>query len=231
VRTVTRKEARRIDKLAIEKYGIPGIVLMENAGLAVSRVVSQMLGDKKDATNASQRVAIFCGKGNNGGDGFVVARHLINRDIGVNIYLLCEKKDVKGDALINLNILLRMGQAVKEITCPDDIEGVKEEVYGASLIVDAILGTGTEGEVKEPMKSSIDFINGTLLPIVSVDIPSGLDADNGMLLGTSIKATKTVTFVAPKKGFYLNEGPLQTGEVTIADIGISVKILRRMPGL
>jgi len=228
VRTVTREEARRIDKLAIEKYGIPGIVLMENAGLAVSRVVSQMFGDKKDA-----RVAIFCGKGNNGGDGFVVARHLINGDIGVNIYLLCEKKDVKGDALINLNILLRMGQEVKELTCPDDIEGIKEEVYGASLIVDAILGTGAEGDVKEPMKSSIDFINGTLLPIVSVDIPSGLDADNGVLLGTSIKATKTVTFVAPKKGFYLNEGRFRTGEVTIADIGISDKILAaiRMPGL
>ena len=228
MRTVTREEARRIDKLAIEKYGIPGIVLMENAGLAVSRVVSQMFGDKKDA-----RVAIFCGKGNNGGDGFVVARHLINGDIGVNIYLLCEKKDVKGDALINLNILLRMGQEVKELTCPDDIEGIKEEVYGASLIVDAILGTGAEGDVKEPMKSSIDFINGTLLPIVSVDIPSGLDADNGVLLGTSIKATKTVTFVAPKKGFYLNEGRFRTGEVTIADIGISDKILAaiRMPGL
>ncbi|MFH1239535.1 MAG: NAD(P)H-hydrate epimerase [bacterium] len=219
--SVTAEQMRQIDRRAIQEFGIPGVVLMENAGRAVSREVMALLGDSSRST-----VVIFCGKGNNGGDGYVVARHLLNKGLKVILFLLAHKDDIKGDARINLDILLKMKLPVNEINKLQDLAGFKADISSGDLIVDAILGTGVKGKVEGLTGQVIEFINGLNKPVLAVDIPSGLDADTGQPLGTSIKATRTVTFVLPKKGFDNPAAKDFVGELIVADIGIPRELLK-----
>ena len=221
-KALTREEMRELDRKAIEEYKIPGIILMENAGRNVAEEVLQMIDDPHQA-----KVAILCGKGNNGGDGFVVARHLRNHGISVNVFLVAKISDIlkDGDAGTNLQILLNMKIPVKEILDIQGVNNILKELNNYNLLVDALFGTGLSGDVREPFKTLIGGVNSLNKPIISVDIPSGLDCNTGKILGAAIQATKTVTFAAAKKGFYLGEGPGYTGNVTVTDISIPKELI------
>ncbi len=227
----TREEMRELDRRAIEEYLIPGIILMENAGRNVAGETMEMLkySQPPQAENnpCSQKVAVLCGKGNNGGDGYVVARHLHNHGIPVAVFVVAHISDIlkEGDAAVNLHILLKMKMPVQELLDIVTIKYLAKELRGYDVIIDALFGTGLSGEVREPFKTLINATNDLRKPIISVDIPSGLDANTGEVLGAAIKATKTVTFAVSKKGFYLNEGPAYTGEVIITDISIPKELV------
>jgi len=220
--SLTREEMRELDRKAIEEYKIPGIILMENAGRNAAEEILQMIDDPHQA-----KVAILCGKGNNGGDGFVVARHIHNHGISVDVFLVAKISDIlkDGDAGTNLQILLNMKISVKEILDISGVNSILNELNNYNILVDALFGTGLSGDVREPFKTLIDGVNNLNKPIVSVDIPSGLDSNTGKILGAAIKATKTVTFAASKKGFYSEDGPHYTGEILVTDISIPKHLL------
>lgn len=221
-KALTRQEMRELDRTAIEEYKIPGIILMENAGRNVAEEVLKMIHGPRLI-----KVVILCGKGSNGGDGFVVARHLHNRHIPVDVFLVARISDIlkDGDAGTNLQILLHMKIPVREVPDTTGVTSALKELDSYDIIVDALFGTGLSGEVREPFKTLIEGINNLNKPIVSVDIPSGLDCNNGNILGAAMKATKTVTFAASKRGFYLGDGPAHTGEVIVTDISIPKELL------
>jgi len=209
VRRISISEAQAFDLFAQQKLGISSLLLMENAGRGAAEEAQRMLRGKK-------RVSVICGTGNNGGDGLVAARHLLNAGLKVKIFILGKASKIKADPKINLNILKNMGQKVIWAGGIDDLEGVKK----SALIMDAIFGIGLTTAVKEPLASMISWLNQTKLPILSVDVPSGLHADTGKILGVGIKAKRTVTFVAPKKGFYRQAGPSHCGKIVVKDIGV-----------
>ena len=221
-KSLTREEMRELDRKTIEEYKIPGIILMENAGRNVAEEVIKMINKPEEV-----KVAVLCGKGNNGGDGFVVARHLHNHGISVCVFLITRISDIlkDGDAFTNLHILLNMKIPVIETYDIKGVNNIVKELNNYNLLVDALFGTGLSGEVREPFKTLINGINNSNKPVVSVDIPSGLDCNTGKILGTAIKATKTVTFAASKKGFYSEDGPHYTGEVLVTDISIPKHLL------
>ncbi|GJQ60002.1 MAG: NAD(P)H-hydrate epimerase [Candidatus Scalindua sp. AMX11] len=212
-----RDEIREIDRKAIEEYGIPGIILMENAGRNVAEEILKMFDEPHKAN-----VTLFCGKGNNGGDGFVIARHLYNKSVNISVYLTSTIAAAlsDGDAGRNLKILQNMHIEVKELQSLQDVEGAEKDLQRSTVIVDAIFGTGLRGEVREPIRTLIRKMNATKVPVVSVDIPSGLQCDEGTELGVAVKAAKTVTFVAPKVGFFQEGGRECTGELIVTDISV-----------
>jgi hydroxyethylthiazole kinase-like uncharacterized protein yjeF len=215
---MSRDEVRAFDSWAINELGIAGVVLMENAGRSCAELIEEELARVDEA-----RVCIFCGTGNNGGDGFVIARHLLNDKIDVRVAICGEAAKIKGDAKINLDLLTGLGQSVGQLDLGD--AGLDAQVArfaeGSNIIVDAIFGTGLAGKVRGDYKRLIEAINAQGKPIVAVDIPSGVDCDTGMSLGAAIKAKSTVTFVAVKKGFAQNpESARYTGEVYVASIGV-----------
>ena len=209
---VTAEQMREIDRRAIFEIGIPGVALMENAGRRVFEQATSM------ACAADGVVVVLSGKGNNGGDGFVIARHLINNGYDVRVYLVGKAEHVSGDAGINLAILRRMGVAVHELHDQDDVQALRPILENAVLAVDALLGTGLKGEVKGLYASLISAANGSR--VLSVDVPSGLDADTGQPLGAAVRAEKTVTFQYPKCGFKNPSAREFLGELVVADIGI-----------
>lgn len=213
---MSRDEVRAVDSWAINTLGIPGIVLMENAGRSCAKLIKDKL-----ASIAKPKVCIFCGTGNNGGDGYVIARHLLNYGFKVNVIICGDKNKIKGDAKINLDILERLGQPIELLDLKVDIAGqVKAKTFDAALLVDALFGTGLSGQLSDGYKRLIEAINAQNRPTLAVDIPSGLDCDTGQPLGVAIKATYTVTFVAIKKGFTQPSAADYTGEVFVCSIGI-----------
>ena len=214
---MTRDEVRAFDAWAIDTLGIPGAVLMENAGRSCAELIRDKLND------ADQRkVCIFCGTGNNGGDGYVIARHLANDGFDVTVVVCGDPARIKGDARTNLNILERMRRRIDRLdpANADSPGQVRSFAAGAALVVDALFGTGLRGELSDEYKRLIEAINTCGCPILAVDIPSGLDCDSGEPLGAAIKAAWTVTFVAVKKGFMSPHTARYTGEVFLASIGI-----------
>ena len=206
-RVCTAQEMRSADKISIEKAGIPGIVLMENAARGC---VDQILKDFPDIKGKS--VACFCGKGNNGGDGLAIARLLARRGCSVTVFLT-HGDSFKGDALINREIINHMNCRICHV--PDNISDL---VHSFDIIVDAIFGTGMYGTVDDDTFSLISAINNTNKYVLSVDIPSGISADTGEICGICINATKTVTFAAYKSGLFLFPGCDYTGEIVVCDI-------------
>lgn len=201
------KDARDFDLEAQQKLGIPSIILMENAGRGVAEESLKMISGRGS-------IAVVCGTGNNGGDGLVAARHLLGAGKKVKIYLFAEEGKLKADPLTNLTILRRLKAEIIFARSAADIKEVKR----ATLIIDAIFGIGLSTPVRSPLAGVIDYLNRSGRPILSVDIPSGLSTDTGEVLGAAIKAKKTVTFVAPKKGFYLCDGPRHCGKIVIRRI-------------
>jgi hydroxyethylthiazole kinase-like uncharacterized protein yjeF len=213
-RPLTREQIREIDRVAIEERGIPGVVLMENAGRSVA--------DEAELLRAGprERVCILCGRGNNGGDGYVAARHLALRGLKPTVFLLTRPDELRGDAKTNFDILAQTGVPIIPIEQPSHLAAVEQRCREAAVVIDALLGTGAQGEVRELMAAAIRIANASGVPILAVDIPSGLDANTGEVLGVCIEATVTVTFVAPKVGFFCGEGPAKVGHVIVADIGL-----------
>ena len=208
------KQMREADQAAIE-LGIPALVLMENAGRSVFREISKRWG--KDETD---RIIVVAGKGNNGGDGFVVARHLWNAGYDVSVYLIGRPEDVQDHARINLDAIRNMGLPVTSVT--GDLQPLREEMASrrVNLCVDALLGTGLSREVRDLTQQVIECINDNDIPVVAVDIPSGLNADSGLPMGAAVRAGLTVSFAYPKVGLVVASGSRYTGELIVSDISI-----------
>jgi hydroxyethylthiazole kinase-like uncharacterized protein yjeF len=215
---MAREEVRAFDAWAINTLGIPGVVLMENAGRSCAELILE-----KMAVIDNPNVCIFCGTGNNGGDGYVIARHLLNNNINVTVIICGDRGKIKGDAKINLDILESMGQSIIQINQADDnaTSLYKKPIKEADMIVDGLFGTGLKGQLSDEYIKMIECINSENKLVLAVDIPSGLDCDTGRPLGAAINADCTVTFVAVKKGFINTQAAQYTGEVYIASIGIN----------
>jgi len=213
---VTAKEMRELDRLTIERYGIPGHVLMERAGAGATEALL------KEFPQVGQTlVLVFAGKGNNGGDGFVIARLLKKQGVKCEVLLVAKKSEVKGDALQNLSAFLRMRGRVTEIPTPAQLDFVQDKLNHCGLVVDALLGTGLHSPVQGLMAALIDLINTSGVPVVAVDIPSGLEADSGRPLGTAVQAELTVTFGYPKLGQIGDPGASYVGHLAVVDIGVA----------
>lgn len=213
--TLTREESRGVDRVAVERYGMSGLVLMENAGRGCAELLL-LLG-------VTGRVAICCGRGNNGGDGFVIARYLENAGVAVEVGLFARVESVEGDAAANLRILQAAGTPLRVFADGGETSGAKEFVEKSEWIVDALLGTGVTGPVRAPLAAVIEAINGQSARVLAVDLPSGLDCDTGQPWGVCVRATHTATMVAPKRGF-ASAGEY-TGEVHVVGIGIPQQLL------
>ena len=215
MKIVTVEQMKSLEKEAAWEYGISTLILMENAGRAVADRAVEYLGGSLNA----KRILIFCGKGNNGGDGFVAARHLANRGADVKVFLLYPREEITGDALINLEIVEKSGISLA-VLGPRDIQRVKVSLLYADLIVDAIFGTGFKGKAKGSAPGIIEAINGSSKPIIAVDLPSGLEADSGRVDGPCIRAKLTCTLGLPKLGLYQYPGAEYCGEIAVMDISL-----------
>ncbi len=206
---------QELDRKAIETYRIPGIVLMENAGRGAAEEILKAFPDLQ-----KKKVAIVAGKGNNGGDGFVIARHLTNCGVPVKVFLLTEPKALRGDAETNYYIFHRMKGEILSVPSSKDYQKVKKDFERADLLIDAIFGTGLDAEVRGYYREVIDHLNTLHQPIAAIDIPSGLNADTGKPFGTAVRATLTLTFGLPKLGLLISPGVDYVGTLKVIDIGI-----------
>jgi ADP-dependent NAD(P)H-hydrate dehydratase / NAD(P)H-hydrate epimerase len=222
MKLVTAAEMRELDRRAIEEVGIPSLVLMENAG----RTTYQVL--RREFPYLDGEVAILAGRGNNGGDGFVVARYLAQAGIPVAVFLLGQKDQVQGDARVNLDILAHHKLTVMEVTEESQLNPVVHQLARADLIVDALLGTGLDKPVQGLLAALIDRVNHLRPPVLAVDIPTGLSADSGEVLGAAMQAEVTVTYGWPKLGQVVPPGRDYVGRLWQVDISIPPDLAREV---
>lgn len=225
MRVLNTEQMREADRRTIEDVGIPSIVLMENAGrqtVAAMEAAFESLG--------TSSVAVLCGRGNNGGDGFVVARTLAQRGIAATVFLIGSVAEVKGDARTNLEVLGRLGMPVIEITSAQEWELHFAEVSRCDLVVDAILGTGCRGQLTGLIASVVADVNELGVPVVSIDLPTGASADTPELAGDVVEATMTVTLAAPKVPLVFPPAESRAGDLVIADIGIPPPVIDGLEG-
>ncbi len=220
MKVATAEEMQELDRKAIETYRIPGMILMENAGKGAAEVISNTFPDIY-----KKKIAIIAGKGNNGGDGFVIARYLLNQGVSVKVYLLTDPKGLRGDAETNLNIFQRMKGEVIPVPSSKDYVKIKKDLEKFDVLVDGIFGTGLDAEVRGYYREVIDHLNTLQRPIVAVDIPSGLNANTGKPFGTAIRASLTITFGLPKMGHLIPPGIDYVGKVKVIDIGIPKRLV------
>jgi len=225
MRVLNAAQMREADRRTIEDIGIPSLVLMENAGRQVVAAMEAVHADLAD-----RHVAVLCGRGNNGGDGFVVARTLEQRGVDVSVFLIGVVADVRGDARTNLEILGRLGLTVVEIADSQAWELHVSEVRECTLIVDAIFGTGLNAPLSGLMETVVADVNGSGIPVVAIDLPSGLSADSHEPIGASIEAGTTVTLGAPKLSLVLPPAETRAGDIVIADIGIPDGVIQSLDG-
>ncbi|HMD34710.1 MAG TPA: NAD(P)H-hydrate dehydratase [Vicinamibacterales bacterium] len=225
MRVLNTAQMREADRRTTADIGIPALVLMENAGRQTVAAMEAMYNDLTE-----RRVAVLCGQGNNGGDGFVVARTLVQRDVDVSVFLLGRVSDVRGDARTNLEILGRIGVTVVEVADSQAWELHFSEVSDCTLIVDAIFGTGLNAPIAGLIESVIADVNASGIPVVAIDLPSGLSADSPEPTGPAVDAALTVTLAAPKLSLVLPPGETLAGDIVIADIGIPSDVLDGLDG-
>lgn len=225
MRVLNTQQMREADRRTIDEIGIPSVVLMENAGRQTVAAMEAALEDL-----AESRVGVLCGRGNNGGDGFVVARTLVQRGVETIVFLLGSVSDVRGDARTNLEILGRLGLTVVEITDAQEWELHFTEVAECDLIVDALLGTGFRGQLTGLFETVVADINDLSVPVIAIDLPTGLSADTHELSGPAIVASMTVTLAAPKIPLVLPPADRHVGDLVIADIGIPLPLLDELEG-
>lgn len=218
LRALSRDDVRSVDRIAIDEYGVPGVVLMENAGRGAATALERQ--------GIRGPVTICCGKGNNGGDGYVMARHLELWGHDVHLLLTCDPLEVRGDALVNLKIASAGDIPLSRWGTP----AARTLLQNSDWIVDGILGTGVQGEVHGPVRDAIAGLNDAPARKLAIDIPSGLDCDTGLPLGTAVRANHTVTFVGLKIGFAMPHAHPYTGSVEVVDIGVPAKLLLRYAG-
>jgi len=217
----TVKQIQKLDKLAIESFGVPSLSLMENAGGAVAREIINTLKGVKNPF-----VCVICGSGNNAGDGFVTARHLVNARIKTVVLLIGKGGQLKGDAAVNYRIFKKLKYPIKEVGAVHALP--VRDIAKADIIVDAIFGVGLNRDILDPFRNIIEAINESGKKIISIDTPSGLDGTSGKIYGICVKADRTVTFSLAKTGFFKKHGPKQTGKVIVVDIGIPVQLRNRI---
>jgi NAD(P)H-hydrate epimerase len=216
---------READRRTIQEIGIPSLVLMENAGRQIVAAIEAIHSDLLE-----RNVGVLCGRGNNGGDGFVVARTLMQRGVDVSVFLFGRVSDVRGDARTNLDILGRLGLTVVEIADSQAWELHASEVNDCTLLVDAIFGTGLNAPLSGLLETVVADVNASGIPIVAVDLPSGLSADSHEPIGDSIDAGMTVTLGAPKLPLVLPPAETRAGDIVIADIGIPSEVIESLDG-
>lgn len=231
------EQCRVVDQYAIEQLKIPGVVLMENAGRNAADLIERWLRDRlrRQAAGSApvvprNQICLVCGRGNNGGDGFVIARQLANRGYPVSVDLAADPVSLRGDAAVNHEIASRMGIPIRPLNAPDSLAAAAERWRSAAIVVDALLGTGFSGEIRDPMAGIIRSINAlrdSADPplIVAVDVPSGLDANGGTATGPAIEAHRTVTFLARKTGYQKKTARGYLGRVMVADIGAPLELI------
>lgn len=210
---------QQIDSTAIEQFGIPRLLLMEHAGLAVARKATALL-PRRGAS-----IVVACGTGYNGGDGLCAARHLHESGYGVHVLVTGRVLDLREEPAIYATILQRLGIPPREVTSVEAVSQATGWIDDSRLIIDALLGIGVQGMVREPTASLITLMNRSGKPILAVDIPSGLNADTGEVQGTAIHATSTVSFGLPKRGCFLGAGPEHAGELMVDPISIPRALL------
>jgi len=218
---VSVKQIQKLDHIAIHDYGVPSLALMENAGCGVAREIIRRVKKKKNPS-----VCVVCGSGNNGGDGFVVARHLINAGVQTKIFLIGRREQLKPDAAVNYHILTKLRYPIEKIKLLT--KSSVRILAKADIVVDAIFGVGITREIENPYRDIIQAINRYAKYIVSIDIPSGLDGTTGNIYGVCVKANRTMTFSFAKKGFFKKQGPCYAGKIVVIDIGIPEKLKRRI---
>jgi NAD(P)H-hydrate epimerase len=228
---LTRQQVRELDRRAIQEYGMSGLVLMENAGRNAANVLFRLMSAEfhpapKQFQNGP--VTIVCGKGNNGGDGFVIARHLDLFGLAVRVVLLCSPEELAGDAAANFSIILKAGLPIEIYSAPLEATRFDAAITGSAWLVDAILGTGAGGEPRSPYAEAIDRMNASSVPILAVDVPSGLDCDTGAPAQHTIRAAHTCTFVASKPGFSAESAKPYVGRLHVVDIGTPRRLLEEL---
>ena len=228
MKVLTAQQMREVDRISTEKLGIPSLLLMENAG----RNVFHLLQGKFPQLER-ERIAVLCGKGNNGGDGLVVARHLYMNGHEPRVVLLADPESMKGDARINYDILAASGRKPLIARNADEWAALRAEIFTATLLVDALLGTGLSGPPDGFYREVIQDLNGHCahIPCVAVDMPSGLPSDTGAPLGESLRARYTVTFTAPKWSHIFPPNCEQVGELIVAPIGTPSSVYEDDPAI
>lgn len=212
---VSAARMQELDRVTIHEIGIPGAVLMETAGRATFEAIMAGCVD-----HAARGTVVLCGKGNNGGDGFVIARWLYNAGVPVQVLLLAERAAVSGDAAINLAACTALGVPILDAASPREWPRARRRIARAGLIVDALLGTGLAAPVRGMFRRAIEVVNASAAAVVSVDVPSGLDATSGAVLGAAVRADMTCTFGLPKSGLVVHPGVVLAGDLRVVDIGI-----------
>jgi len=221
LKLLNSREMREIDYQAINDYGIPSIVLMENAGIRTTEVIEDLL-QKAGGTN----VVVLAGKGNNGGDGLVIARHLVNLGVNVETFLMAYSDELTADSYINYQILNKISSSISQLQGQEDLDKLMLALLSADLVVDAIYGNGFKGTLKDFEARVVRMVNWSHLPVVAVDVPTGVEADTGKVYGEAIKAAHTVTFALPKLGLVFEPGREYAGTLTVADISIPEALLK-----
>ncbi|MCA8915290.1 MAG: NAD(P)H-hydrate epimerase [Planctomycetes bacterium] len=251
-KTLTREQVRELDRRAIEEFGIPSMLLMENAARACADEAERILridgvgkamarlrqpGSKDDIPRTMEELerwkdklhkaetppVILCGPGNNGGDGLAIARTLHNRGHAVCVYYVGDPAtldDASTDVSLNAKLLQKLGVRIHELRERAHLKAAWHTLNDAPLIIDALFGTGLDRVIEDPYRAVIEAANDADTPKLAVDIPSGLDANTGVILGVAVRAESTVTFVAEKPGFKEAAGPTFCGQITVAEIGI-----------
>jgi len=215
VEILTSQQMRHIDRRAVTRFGVPEIVLMENAGLRLLEVLQRIEGDLR-----TRRILLLCGRGNNGGDAFVLARHLHNQGIPFAALLFGRRRDVRGSALVNLKALTRLGVSPREVTGRGEWKAARALLDASDLIVDGIFGTGLSRPVQGFLATVIEEVNAARALVLAVDVPSGLSGDSFEIPGPCVRADHTVTFVRPKLPHVLPPAESMCGRLHVVDIGL-----------
>ena len=213
---------QQLDTDAIETFGIPRLLLMEHAGLAIAGLVQSLIPSR------TQPILICAGTGFNGGDGLAAARHLHAHGYPLQVVLTAPVSRLAGEPAVFAAIVQRLGITLVDASAPSALASVSASMAQCALIVDALLGIGIRGTVRDPAASLIRLMNASQKVVVAADLPSGLDADAGTVQGVAVRATHTVTFGLPKRGCFLAEGPAHTGSLTVAPITFPPQLLEGM---
>lgn len=215
--TLNRRQTREVDRRTIEEYGLPGVVLMENAGRGVVQKILEL--------GLAGPYLVCCGKGNNAGDGFVIARHLDNLGHQVHVLMWADPDELRGDAQINFRVLQRSGMCLEILGRDPGALRLRACLANCGCVIDALLGTGATGEPRPPLGEVIDEINAAGKPVLAVDLPSGLDCDTGDASQHTIHAAHTCTFVALKPGLLVPGAEQYTGQVHVVSIGAPRRVI------
>ena len=213
-----QQQMNQLDHYTMHELGLPGVVLMENAGYAVVQEIIQ------DAKGTTPTVLVLAGGGNNGGDGFVIARRLVDVGFPVHVMLTVNEDQLKGYAKIHFVAYMKRNLPVAQY----DVGTLTDWLTGSEIIVDCLLGTGVNGAVRSPMKEIIEAVNEAQKTVYAVDLPSGVNANTGQVANVAIKAFKTITFVMPKLGFFMQQGPQYVGEWKVVDISVPISAVEKL---